>query len=93
MPNTTYDKAPLAGELAVQRIWDAALSALMARHILGVMLTSGASHSQTAVATKQMGDAFNSLLIAVRELDASTPLIPTVPTDACTTATHRLLPS
>ena len=77
----------------MQRIWDAARSALMARHILGVMLTSGASDSQTAIATKHMGDAFNSLVIAVRELDAATPLIPTTPPDAPITAAHRLLPS
>ena len=79
-----------AGDLAVHRIWDAARTALTARHILGVMLTSGASDSQTAVATKQMGDAFNALLAAVREFDSATPI---VPNDAPQTAACRLLTS
>ena len=79
-----------AGDLVVHRIWDAARTALMARHILGVMLTSGASDSQTAVATKQMGEAFNALLAAVREFDATAPLLPN---DAPQTAACRLLRS
>jgi len=70
----------------------AARVALMARHILGVAITSNASDTQIEQATIAMGNAFNSLLIAVRAFDAAAPIIENH-NDAPQAAAHRLLPS
>lgn len=90
MPNTAQQSGPASGDIAVRRIWDAAHTALMARHIVALAIKSGAAPEQLDQATDAMSDAFNSLLVAVREFDTCTPLLPN---DASPAATCRLLTS
>ena len=90
LPNPAQESAPDRADIAVARVWDAARTALMARHIAGLAITSGAADEQIEQATSNMTDAFNSLLIAVREFDASVPLLPN---DAPSAAACRLLQS
>ena len=90
MPNTARTSAPAPETLAVHRIWDAARVALMARYNTALAFKSGASPEQLAQATDAMSDAFNSLLVAVREFDTCTPLLPN---DTSPAATCRLLTS
>ena len=88
--NHTRQPGSAPEDLAVHRIWDAARTAVIARHIAGLAMKSGASAAQIEQATNNMTDAFNALLIAVREFDASVPL---VPIDAPQAAACRLLTS
>jgi hypothetical protein len=62
----------------------------MARRIAALAITSGAPDEQLEQATHHMSDAFNSLLIAVRDFDATAPLLPN---DAPIPAARRLLTS
>jgi hypothetical protein len=62
----------------------------MARHIVALAITSDAPDEQLDQATHHMSAAFNSLLAAVREFDATAPLLPN---DAPIPAARRLLTS